>query len=69
MFIKIIIHLLYILRDFQGFFIALRKGDILPLYLYIKIGHIYPRCTYSTNRTLCPNMIILLLIGYSYWTT
>lgn len=58
-----------ILLEFQGFYIALRKANILPLSLYIKIGHIYPRCTYGTNRTYCPNMIILLLIGYGYWTT
>jgi len=41
MFIKIIIHSWEILAKFQGFFICLRKGEILPLHIYNKWDNVY----------------------------
>jgi hypothetical protein len=41
MFNKINIHSWHILAKFQGFFICLRKGEILPLFRYNKWDNVY----------------------------
>ena len=56
MFNKINIHLYYILLEFQGFFIACRKGEILPLLRYNKWDNVYQNVHTCTNRSHVPNV-------------
>jgi len=58
MFNKINIHLYYILLEFQGFFIACRKGDILPLLRYNKWDNVYQNVHTCTNRSHVPNVYL-----------